>query len=93
MSAAAPNKAPPAAALAPFGLLPSGRPVRDSFQPSVAQLAILLTPRLKILSDVSDVLPLPAGLSLTRSPGAAKNLQLRLAPFFARMMKREFSAM
>ena len=86
----APAAPAPAAPAAPLGILPSGIPVRVSFQPSVASLAILLTPHLKILSDVSGVLPLPAGLSLVRSPGAAKCIQLRVAPFFARKLKRVF---
>ena len=86
---AAPARAT-AAALAPLGILPSGRPVTDSFQPSAAQLALVLTPHLRIRSDVSDVLPLPAGLTLIRSPDAVHNAQLRMAPFFARKMKRVF---
>ena len=43
---------------------------------------------LERIIDVSNLFPLPPGLSLKR-PGAIQ-LQLRLAPFFARKMKRGF---
>ena len=89
-----PIMASPAAPVAPvapvpIGLAANGTPVFASFQPSVASLAISLTPHLKTLTDIGAVLPLPTGLQLVRSPDL-KQIQLKIAPFFARKMKRVF---
>ena len=90
-SAAAPPKAVPVKAadtMVPLGMTANGGIVLSSFQPSVASLAIVLGPHLKRNTDISNLFPLPAGLSLKRSD--TLQLQLRLAPFFARKLKRVF---
>ena len=99
MSAAPTNpvKAAPAAAAAPkasapvpIGLLPNGQPVFAPFQPSVASLALTLTPFLTNADPLDNVLPLPRGISLRRAPAGVKGLQLVVEPFFAVKLRRVF---
>ena len=90
---AARTKAPPSSATAPpaakavpaapIGILPNGQPVLASFHPSVASLALSLTPYLTNTADLSNVLPLPTGLALQRAPEGGKQLQLVLQPLLA----------
>ena len=90
-NAAAPAKAVPAApteTLVPFGVTANGGVALSSFQPTVASLALQLGPHMKRNTDVSNLFPLPTGLLLQRSD--TKKIQLRLAPFFARKLKRVF---
>ena len=87
ISAAALAKAVPPAA--PFGVDSQNRPVWGSFQPSVASLALALTPHLKKSEKLNEILPLPAGLHLMRAPDDSQ-IQLRVAPFFARKLKKIF---
>ena len=86
VTAAAPFKAPPA----PIGLTAAGTPVYASLQPTVASLAVTLTPALSDGSvDLGSVLPLPTGLELIRSP-EGHQLQLLASPFFASKLRRIF---
>ena len=79
------------AAATPIGVTSAGTPVFSSFQPSAASLALQLTPFLRAdTAGLEAVLPLPTGLQLVRSPDE-KQIQLRVAPFFARKMKRVFA--
>ena len=62
-----------------------------SFQPSVGSLAIALTPFVRNTHDLTGALPLPEGLSLQRPPDkVGHQIQLRVAPLFAKKMKRTF---
>ena len=85
---AAPAKASPTDTVVPLGMSANGGIILSSFQPSVAALAIVLGPHLKRNTDISNLFPLPVGLSLKRSD--TLQIQLRLAPFFARKLKRVF---
>ena len=77
-------RAPPA----PIGLTSSGTAVYASFQPTVASLALALTPALSDMTlDLTPVLPLPAGLELMRSP-EGRQLQLQVSAFFASKLRR-----
>ena len=83
---AARAKAPPV----PIGVTPRGTAALAPFQPSVASLALSLTPALSDpLLGLSSVLPLPAGLALTRSPEGGQ-LQLEVSSFFASQIRRIF---
>ena len=91
MDLPAATKAPAAkASPAPIGILPNGTPVFCSFQPSVASVALLLTPYLPLSADPTNALPLPRGISLHRAPEGGKQLQLVLAPSFASKWRRAF---
>ena len=94
MAAPTPAKAPAKAtapADAPFGVDSQNRPVMSSFQPSVASLAIALTPHLQASEGLNEILPLPSGLHLMRPPDKKESqIQLRVAPFFARKLRRIF---
>ena len=72
------TKAPPA----PIGLTAAGTPVYAPFQPSVASLAVQLTPFLRTAVGLNGALPLPTGLELVRAPDDSQT-QLKLTPFFA----------
>ena len=93
-------KAAPVAAAnpTPIGFSASGAPVSGKFwefttayvpyQPSVASLALTPTPDLADMTvDLAPLPPLPTGLSLIRSP-EGRQLQLKVAPFFASKLRR-----
>ena len=62
-----------------------------SFQPTVGSLAIALTPFVRNTHSLEGALPLPAGLSLIRSPDSlGHQIQLKVAPLFAKKMRRTF---
>ena len=76
-----------AAAPPPIGLSGAGTAVFASFQPTVASLAVSLTPFLLTDVGLERALPLPAGLKLQRSPDD-KQTQLVVGTHFARKMTR-----
>lgn len=86
-SSDAPAASVAAVGATPLGVLPAGRQVFNSFRPSVASPAIARTPDLKESEDIIAVLPLSERLSLMM-PSRGKRMQLRVAPFFDRKMKR-----
>ena len=73
----------------PIGVDLNGKPVLAPFQPTAGSLAILLAPYLRNSLDLSAALPLPKGLKLIRPPDATQ-IQLRVAPVFARKFRRTF---
>ena len=73
----------------PIGLTALGAAVYEPFQPSVASLAVSLTPFLQTQVGMDTVFPLPAGLAMRRSPGDRQN-QLVVAAFFARKLRRMY---
>ena len=84
-TAPAANKAPPA----PIGITSGGVPVYAPFHPSVASLAVALTPFLHSAVGLASALPLPTGLELMRAPDDSQT-QLKLSPFFASKLRRCF---
>ena len=94
-SAFVPAAADPTAPAAPFKAAPppigtstAGQAVFASLQPTVASLALTLTPALSdAAADLKAILPLPSGLELIRSP-EGRQLQLRVSPFFASKLRR-----
>ena len=84
-----PSASPKAVAPPPIGLLPNGTPVFAPFQPSVASLALALTPFLRTSDGLAEALPLPSGLSLHRPP-EGRQIQLTVAPFFVKKLRMIF---
>ena len=86
---AKPTPAPTKAAPPPIGLTAQKTPVYAPFQPTVASIAVALTPFMSSAAGIERALPLPTGFELIRSPDD-KQTQLKVSEFFATKMRRCF---